>query len=333
RSAKDYSPSRAGEVVRRLSGKTLKYKPAKRKKNPTMFAFKTWDEARKFAAGRRGKHKIWQFGKSWVVRPERNPSLAIVGAFGANPTEKNPMSKKKRNMKKPVKKNSHRAKKISSARNLKKNTAARPRPVETTSTKGRRNSMAKKRKGASRPRRNPGPATRGVALARSRGGKAYARGRRNPNVTGFISKTPWLEIGKVTAGVVLGTNLVRVIPQLVLGAKNVGTLGHAANIATAILLTSVGVGIDRTFGVAMGAGALGGYTNRIVQDAWDTVAPYAGVTGLGDRMFMGRIGSYSTQDSRYEQGWPIQTRQTLLPTPVAGLSNGSVFNGATSRWN
>ena len=173
------------------------------------------------------------------------------------------------------------------------------RKSPSSQTKRRNPQMAAKRK---RRRKNPTYKTRrrwSTKRRRSnpRGPFAGALGRLTPNV-----------ILKVIFGNVAGAVVVRIVPQMSLGDKNVGVIGHAANIITGLVGAGIVSQVDRDTALGFATGALGSYVSRITQDASDLVAGTVGVQGLGDRMFNRGLSEYVPR--RYRTEWTNQLPHT-----------------------
>lgn len=116
-----------------------------------------------------------------------------------------------------------------------------------------------------------------------------SRRRRNPSTAGGL-----LGRGKgiVTQGfwALVGLVLARQIPQMLLGTRNTGGMGYAANAITAI---GAGFAIQRFAGTEAGAAAtIGGslyVINRALQEHVSPVAKVLSLSGLGDPMALGEI--------------------------------------------
>lgn len=177
--------------------------------------------------------------------------------------------------------------------------------------------MAKKKK------KNPSRAGYGVAMARSKGGNAYARGRSkprrrsNPNLTSLFGALKPMDLVYLAAGVVAGSVAVRLVPQLALGDKNQGTLGHVANVGTGIIGAGLVAAANKPAGFGFAAGGLASYLTRIIDDVTLKVQGFlpgstTGTAGLarGDRMFNG-LGEYNKRGYKIDD-WVLQQQQQSM---------------------
>lgn len=230
-------------------------------------------------------------------RKSGNPYVAIVGLDETMKKKKNPQpsalrkywAARKRQDKKKRKANSH----------------------STSQRSG--NPMAKSKK---KKKPNPSRAGYGISMARSKGGNAYAKGRskprkRNPNISSLFGALKPMDLIYLGAGVVAGSVAVRLVPQLALGDKNQGTLGHVANIGTGVIGAGLVAAANKPAGFGFAAGALGSYLTRVIDDVTLKVQgflPGAGTAGLkGDRMFNG-LGEYNKRAYKIDD-WVLQQQQ------------------------
>lgn len=137
---------------------------------------------------------------------------------------------------------------------------------------------------------------------------SYRRRRRNP--IGGFSANELLKLGLGAAGGAIGT---RYLTQVVLGDKNTGAMGYAANIAAAIALAwaaSKFAGREVASGVA--AGGLSAVIMRLWSDKVSGISP-ASLSGyLGDLEFSSDgLGAY------INSGFPL---------PTVSATNGNYLN-------
>lgn len=162
-------------------------------------------------------------------------------------------------------------------RKAKKRANARPNPPQLISLgyinphKGARNVQRKRRKkNAARrrsPRRNPT-----IKLGK------HSRRRRNP---GLITRTGgFLRMGIVA---VLGAFITRQVPQWLLGARNTGIAGYAANIATALTAASlIGRVSNRDDAASAAVGGAVYTVNRMASELPSGPIRALALSGMGD---------------------------------------------------
>ncbi len=143
----------------------------------------------------------------------------------------------------------------------------------------------KKQQKKTRRRSNPVKPVAVKAVAK----KAHGRRRRNPSVRNALAKPiDMMKVGVSAAGGLLGT---RVIPQIVLGAKNTGPIGYGANFVTAIGLAALAA---RYLGQAAGKAVLSGGSlyifNRLLNDM-TPLGKSLNLSGIGDPQAAGRLGA------------------------------------------
>jgi len=145
--------------------------------------------------------------------------------------------------------------------------------------------------------------SRNPLFARSRSRRHYRmnsrRRRRNPSIGGF-SGTELFQLGIGAAGGAIGT---RYLTQTILGDKNTGAMGYAANIATAIALAWAAAkfaGREIASGVA--AGGLSAVIMRLWSEKVSGTSPAALTGYLGDLDFSSDgLGAY------IQSGFPLPT--------------------------
>ena len=196
--------------------------------------------------------------------------------------------------------------------------------------------MAKTKK-AKKASRNPQSAKPGGVGSRPRRKKSnpamHAKRGRRRNPPKLLSRTG--DIFQLGFWVVVGLVLTRQLPQLLLGAKNTGTMGYFANFITAIVSAwaANSVGGERA---AMGAGAGGGayVITRVAQEQFNPIGKYLSLQGLGDAMSLGEIltGDRTyfplplTYDNNRNPIIPQQIRAVPPPVSAAALPPASLGN-------
>lgn len=124
---------------------------------------------------------------------------------------------------------------------------------------------------------------RGFHLMRNR-----ARGRRRSRNPGIVRGG--VNLLKYGLYALVGLVVSRQLPQMLLGSRNTGFLGYAANIATAFALSFVGNkfgGPEAGNAMLLGGGLF--VVNRAIGDNFAPVQKYLSLSGLGDPLALGDI--------------------------------------------
>lgn len=194
-----------------------------------------------------------------------------------------------------------------------------------------RSHMAKakrKRKGRSGAARRHTNAHRRSRKSNPFGARRHSR-RRNPGMfsgAGSILKDGFYAL--------LGLVAARQLPQLVLGARNTGWIGYAANLFTTLVAAMVGA---KTLGAEAGKmiGVGGGvYTvNRVVQDQMSPIGQVLSLAGLGDYTALGDIqpGYFPLPVPTDAAGRPIIPAE-LQPPPPSMVSKGMGSVASSTRY-
>ena len=196
----------------------------------------------------------------------------------------------------------------------------------------KRKRKAGTRKAARRP--NPFGAAKHRRKARRKnpsiGHRRRSSGRRhNPSV--LAGTTSILKSGFYA---LLGLVAARQVPQMVLGARNAGVIGYAANIAVTVLTALLGTKfLGKEAGAAMGVGGGVYVANRVIQDNFSPVGKVLSISGIGDYSALGDIqpGYYPLPVPTNANGQPmIPAELRPAPAPAARANMGSV--AAPSRY-
>jgi hypothetical protein len=196
---------------------------------------------------------------------------------------------------------------------------------------GDKKTMAKRKRkaGASRARRsNPFAAhnktRRKARRANPSGHRRRSSGRRRHNPSVLAGTTSILKSGFYA---LLGLVAARQVPQMVLGARNAGVIGYAANVAVTVIAAMLGSKfLGKEAGAAMGVGGGVYVANRVIQDNFSPVGRVLSISGIGDYTALGDIqnGYFPLPVPTNGSGQPI-IPQELRPLPVvAGKGVGSV---------
>lgn len=130
-----------------------------------------------------------------------------------------------------------------------------------------------------------------------------SRRHRNPSLGGVDLR----DLGIASVGAAVGSIATRGLTQVILGSKNQGATGYAGNLVVAAGLTYLGSRVGgRTFGLGIGAGAVGGILLRVWQERVSGTGA-SGLSGLGDLDFEG-LGDFV---------------QTAFPVPTVSQQVGN----------
>jgi len=183
--------------------------------------------------------------------------------------------------------------------------------VMTNPKRKRRNRSHRSRARNRRRGRNPFVSTR------SRRHRNYGARRRRRNPIGGFSGSELLSLGLGAAGGAIGS---RYLAQTLLGDKNTGAMGYAANIAASIALAwaaSKYAGREIASGVV--AGGIGAVLMRLWSEKVSQTSPAAMSGYLGDIDFSGDgLGAY------INSGFPLPT--------VSGQNGNYLSIPATASW-
>ena len=176
-----------------------------------------------------------------------------------------------------------------------------------------------RRKATAKAKRNPAPVVvtagylnpQGATMSRrrkktTRRPVSRVRRRRNPSrITTRATST--LKTGAYALG---GLVLTRQIPQALLGSRNSGVVGYAANVATAIaasvLVAKVG---GKAAGQAVGIGGGLYVVERILNEQFTPLGRALSLSGVGDAHASGGLGAIQ----RAYFPWPVVTDKTGAP--------------------
>jgi len=195
--------------------------------------------------------------------------------------------------------------------------------------------MKRKKRTARKAARRTNPVKRSSARKSRRenpfgGHRRRSSGRRRSNPSMLAGTTSILKSGFYA---LLGLVAARQVPQMVLGARNAGVIGYAANIAVTVLTAMLGSRfLGKEAGAAMGVGGGVYVANRVIQDNFSPVGKVLSISGIGDYNSLGDIqpGYYPLPVPTNAMGQPIIPSE-LRPAPaVVAKGVGSV--AAPSRY-
>ncbi len=183
--------------------------------------------------------------------------------------------------------------------------------------------MAKrKRKAGARKTRRPNPfashrkvTRRKTRRANPSGHRRRSSGRRRSNPSMLAGTTSILKSGFYA---LLGLVAARQVPQMVLGARNAGVIGYAANIAVTVIAAMLGSKfLGKEAGAAMGVGGGVYVANRVIQDNFSPVGKVLSISGIGDYNSLGDIqnGYFPLPVPTNASGQPIIPAE-LRPAPA-----------------
>jgi len=191
------------------------------------------------------------------------------------------------------------------------------------------NSKKRKKKPSAHAHRSAARGQHAKNPHRRGGGRRRGGSKRNPNYV-----TSGIDLLKSGFFALVGFVAARQIPQMFLGARNVGWLGYAANAATALALSAVAsglkaVGKDGAKAVLIGGGLQ--VTDRIIRDKLSPVSQYLSISGLGDPMTLAGIGPgyFPVPVPTDANGQPIIPAEirALPPAVVAAASSAAMNAG------
>lgn len=120
----------------------------------------------------------------------------------------------------------------------------------------------------------------------------------------------------------VGLVVSRQLPQMVLGTKNTGVIGYAANFAATLVAAMVGAKfLGKEAGKMIGVGG-GIYTvNRVIQDQFSPIGQVLSLSGIGDYTALGDIqpGYFPLPVPTDAQGRPIIPME-IRPTPAPAMA-------------
>jgi len=202
---------------------------------------------------------------------------------------------------------------------------------------GEKKMAKRKRKAGVRKARRPNPfashrkvTRRKTRRANPSGHRRRSSGRRRHNPSMLAGTTSILKSGFYA---LLGLVAARQVPQMVLGARNAGVIGYAANVAVTVIAAMLGSKfLGKEAGAAMGVGGGVYVANRVIQDNFSPVGKVLSISGIGDYTALGDIqnGYFPLPVPTNAAGQPIIPSE-IRPVPmVAGKGVGSV--AAPSRY-
>lgn len=161
---------------------------------------------------------------------------------------------------------------------------------------------------------------------------ARHRRRRNPSIIG--RSTGLLKTGLLA---LLGLIVTRQLPQVLLGQRNTGVLGYAANFVTALVAAAAaGRTIGKESGQAVAIGGMLYLVNRALTENFSPIGRWASLSGVGDAAAAGGLGRIQPGYSpvpvvRGPDGQPI-IPAALQPSVVPAPAGVSGLRAVAGRW-
>lgn len=145
--------------------------------------------------------------------------------------------------------------------------------------------------------------------------------RRSPRRASNPDKIRPVEMLKEGAVVLAGLITARQLPQLVLGTKNTGPMGYAANVGVAIAGgLALGMAVSPRVGFAFAAGGAAYSISRVATENLSPVGKYFSLSGVGDAAAASlgdvrRAGMGIVVDSSYNEPMLKTANGTILIPP------------------